>query len=122
MKSQAVFSLGGGMPGVSGEEKVKGRPTAPGLAKLPGVVPCWSVDGLSPRRGRVQDEDGESVRGMATLLGSVCLARARRGGDGWDELFNVRIPYAGTSRIRFQGVISDPAARCGGSPLAGCLK
>jgi hypothetical protein len=54
MKSQAVLSLGAGMPGASGDEKVRGVPTAPRLAKLPGDVPCAAVEGLSPSGGSCQ--------------------------------------------------------------------
>jgi hypothetical protein len=46
MKSHAVLVLGAGMPGVSGEEKVRGRPMAGGLANEPGVVPAAVEDGL----------------------------------------------------------------------------
>ena len=45
-KSHAVFMLGAGMPGVSGELNASGPPTSARRAKLPGVVPCASVDGL----------------------------------------------------------------------------
>jgi hypothetical protein len=49
MKSHAVFSDGNGIPGVSGEEKVR-APVLPAairgaLAKLPGVVPAWMLLG-----------------------------------------------------------------------------
>src|SRR5438105_4010618 len=54
-KSQAVLSLMGGIPGVSGELKVRGEPTALLFAKEPGVVPWFSVEGLSPRGGRVKE-------------------------------------------------------------------
>ena len=45
----------GGIPGVSGELKVLGEPMPFFWAKEPGVVPCRSVDGLSPRGGRVKE-------------------------------------------------------------------
>ncbi len=55
MKSHAVFSDGGGMPGVSGDENMRGPPTSAGLAKLPGVVPWRPDDGLgAPRSGRAK--------------------------------------------------------------------
>ena len=73
MKSQAVFVLTGGMPGVSGLLKVR-APRLPGrmagaLAKLPGVVPCFWVEGLPPTGGRWWERSvsvaGESERIMA---------------------------------------------------------
>ena len=51
MKSQAVRSDGGGMPGVSGELNASGRPSCGGFAKLPGVVPWPRLDGFEPARG-----------------------------------------------------------------------
>ena len=52
MKSHAVFELGAGIPGVSGEENVSGPPMSGALAKEPGLVPCASVEGfLAPRMG-----------------------------------------------------------------------
>jgi hypothetical protein len=52
-KSHAVRSLGRGIPGVSGELKASGPPTSARRAKLPGVVPCASVEGLNaPCTGR----------------------------------------------------------------------
>ena len=45
-KSQAVFELGSGMPGVSGEAKASGPPMSARRAKEPGVVPCACVEGL----------------------------------------------------------------------------
>jgi hypothetical protein len=39
------------MPGVSGLLNVHGVPTRPLLANEPGVVPCCSVEGLSPSGG-----------------------------------------------------------------------
>jgi hypothetical protein len=51
MKSQAVFSDAGGMPGASGDEKVQGVPTRAAFAKLPGVVPCPELDGFPPVAG-----------------------------------------------------------------------
>ena len=47
----AVCSLGAGMPGVSGEEKLSGPPMAAGLANEPGLVPWRCVEGLSPSGG-----------------------------------------------------------------------
>jgi len=38
MKSHAVFSLGGGIPGVSGLLYVRGPPMSGAFAKEPGVV------------------------------------------------------------------------------------
>jgi hypothetical protein len=55
MKSQAVFVEGCGMPGVSGELNDRGPPMSAGLAKLPGLVPCLSVEGFPPRGGRLTD-------------------------------------------------------------------
>ena len=52
-KSQAVLSDTSGIPGVSGLLNAYGVPTRPLLAKLPGVVPCRVVDGLSPIGGRM---------------------------------------------------------------------
>jgi len=52
MKSHAVLSEGFGMPGVSGEEKVRAPPISGGFAKLPGVVPSSEEDGLFPSPGR----------------------------------------------------------------------
>jgi hypothetical protein len=54
MKSQAVLSLGAGIPGVSGELKAYTVPTPGVRAKLPGVVPAPLDDGLFPRGGRVK--------------------------------------------------------------------
>jgi hypothetical protein len=51
MKSQAVFGDGAGMPGVSGEEKLRGAPISLASAKLPGVVPWRRLDGLPPTGG-----------------------------------------------------------------------
>ena len=51
MKSHAVLSDGGGMPGVSGELNVHAVPTRPRWANEPGEVPCRSVEGLSPIDG-----------------------------------------------------------------------
>jgi len=51
MKSQAERGETGGMPGVSGELKASGLPTAAGWAKLPGVVPWPRLDGFPPPRG-----------------------------------------------------------------------
>jgi hypothetical protein len=51
MKSQAVCGDGGGIPGVSGELKASDRPTCPGFAKLPGVVPWPRLDGFPPPVG-----------------------------------------------------------------------
>jgi hypothetical protein len=42
------------MPGVSGELNVQGVPTRPWFANDPGVVPCASVEGLSPSGGSTQ--------------------------------------------------------------------
>ena len=50
-KSQAVLSLGAGMPGVSGDEKLSGPPMSGGLAKEPGLVPSRKLDGLWLTRG-----------------------------------------------------------------------
>jgi hypothetical protein len=51
MKSQAVLSDGGGMPGVSGELNVHAVPTRPRCAKEPGVVPSAVVEGFWPSGG-----------------------------------------------------------------------
>jgi hypothetical protein len=53
MKSHAVRSLGAGMPGASGDEKLHGVPMRPRWAKLPGEVPWCVVDGSSPSGGSV---------------------------------------------------------------------
>ena len=55
-KSHAVLSDGGGMPGVSGEAKVR-APSGPEemvgrRAKLPGVVPWAPEEGLNPSGGK----------------------------------------------------------------------
>jgi hypothetical protein len=39
------------MPGVSGEEKERAPPISGGFAKLPGVVPSASLEGLLPSAG-----------------------------------------------------------------------
>jgi hypothetical protein len=51
MKSHAVRVLGGGMPGVSGDENDSGPPTSGGLANEPGFVPALELDGLWLTRG-----------------------------------------------------------------------
>ena len=51
MKSQALRSETGGIPGVSGELNARGPPICGGRAKLPGVVPSPVVEGLLPRGG-----------------------------------------------------------------------
>jgi hypothetical protein len=51
MKSHAVRVLGGGMPGVSGDENDKGPPMSGGLAKEPGFVPSRRLEGLWLTRG-----------------------------------------------------------------------
>jgi len=55
-KSQAVFPLGSGIPGVSGDANVY-APATPGFitgsfAKLPGLVPAAVVEGFDPSGGR----------------------------------------------------------------------
>jgi hypothetical protein len=56
-KSQAVFVLGAGMPGVSGDENMSGPPTSCLLAKEPGVVTFGVAAGLrAPRWGRGKRE------------------------------------------------------------------
>jgi hypothetical protein len=57
MKSQAVRVLGGGMPGVSGEEKDSGPPTSGGFAKEPGFVPSRELEGLWLTRGAHGKDD-----------------------------------------------------------------
>src|SRR5699024_3066130 len=52
MKSQAVFPLGWGIPGVSGEEKVRAPPICGGRAKEPGVVPVAGLAGIPTGIGR----------------------------------------------------------------------
>ena len=50
----------GGMPGVSGELKVRGPPRPAGLAKLPGVVPAPPLEGSAPWEGSgCEDRGGE---------------------------------------------------------------
>jgi hypothetical protein len=52
-KSHAVFALGSGMPGVSGDANAYGPPMSARFANEPGVVPCAAVDGLcAPWSGR----------------------------------------------------------------------
>ena len=45
-KSHAVFALGSGMPGVSGDANAYGPPMSARFANEPGVVPCAVDDGL----------------------------------------------------------------------------
>ena len=51
-QSFAVTGEGGGIPGESGELKVQGSPMLALRAKLPGFVPCRSVEGFPPRGGK----------------------------------------------------------------------
>ncbi len=65
------------MPGVSGELKLQALPMRGGLAKLPGEVPCFSVEGLFPSVGSCKkflfDMDRSSRR-----LGELRLRMALR--------------------------------------------
>ncbi len=97
-----------GMPGVSGDENVKGPPICARLAKLPEVVPCALDEGLSaPSNGRSKRSLFglvllDWIMGEPSLHMGKKLTIARR----WD--CTVRDPYAGTNRIRFHGYVSAP--------------
>jgi len=68
-KSQAVLSLGGGMPGASGEENMSGPPMSGALAKEPGVVTPWVLPGLMPpRRGGEKRGSGIAFEFMIVFL------------------------------------------------------
>src|SRR5690349_8020194 len=90
MKSHAVFSLGCGMPGVSGELNVHGVPTRPRLANEPGVVPAAVLDGLSPSGGRTHSWDASVVEitssaafvGRTIAHGSLATLQKDQAGNG----------------------------------------
>jgi hypothetical protein len=137
-KSHADFSLGGGMPAVSGELYISGVPTPPGFANDPGVVPSRPVEGLSPNGGSVHERSATSSavaagRDMRVLLqnrerdGAADAARVRQNiwrgktgdlkrrrgrRDGVEERQRDSLPYAGVNRIRFQGsALRRPSTR-----------
>ena len=112
MKSQAVLSEGCGMPGVSGEEKVRAPPTCGGFAKLPGVVP-WSVeDGLLPRPGRPK-RLASRARCSEAGLESADMAGLPYARDGRPAPRGRR-PVRGKKAIRFEGSALRPSRRRGG--------
>ena len=98
MKSQAVLSHGLGMPGVSGEEKVRAPPTSGGFAKLPGVVPSSEEEGLFPSPGRPKrlarsarfSEEGLESADMSAFPTRVAIECARSGSKG---LLSGRPPF-----------------------------
>src|SRR5262245_22792714 len=72
-KSHAVLSLGGGIPGVSGDEYAYGVPTLPGFVNEPGVVTCRSVEGFSPRGGSAYERSVVVRLFIGALLLLVCV-------------------------------------------------
>ena len=67
-KSQAVDWLGGGMPGVSGEEKLRGPPMSGRFAKEPGVVPWAWLDGFrAPFTGIAHSRSSIEIEGSDSL-------------------------------------------------------
>src|SRR5687767_7697876 len=97
-KSQAVLSLGGGIPGVSGEENINGPPISGAFAKLPGVVTFGVAAGLlAPFSGSLYDDE----------VDCACVIM--------DSL-----PYAGAHRIRFHGCFSAAAHDVRRAPSERC--